>query len=428
MAQTFNDFIKECELFEHSKEHYELMKECAELTLMEKYIEDQTFMKENAVVIGDMNLNESYMPAADTDEKIREITEAAEEKKKSFWAKVWEVISAPFRAIINFFKKIIDKITRKAELEKLEAANAKLKERAGKATSKAKEYYAELLGLRDKAANDAKAVAFNNATIARQEQKIGKLTQMVRERDQKLETLSGKFKGATNHCSKLNAELKKTKEKLASNNATFAEFIGYIMADVTPSGMSFAISAFDGLKTIDNVKALYNGAPATIFIDSEDKIVINPKELANIFAVATSDVDISKNAGAINKVAGELKAAQSKYTKAASIIKKSKKVDVVLSVQELKECLEKLQASYDWYGKVIKDYSANQAVDQMNRSEAGIANYTDVLTVAVDVQKKAGEQIAVISELLAAAQKAVELAEIAEAAEELAERASEIAS
>lgn len=100
---TFADFIFECQNYEHSQEHYELMKECSEVALMDQYLENQNFI---------MNLNESYevedgyfSEAAGSD-TLQDIYEAAEAKKASIWSKIKKKIIKIWTIVLNFFKRL----------------------------------------------------------------------------------------------------------------------------------------------------------------------------------------------------------------------------------------------------------------------------------------------------------------------------------
>ena len=46
MAATIKDYIRECDIYGYSQEHYDLMKECAEIDVAAKFIENQQFMAE----------------------------------------------------------------------------------------------------------------------------------------------------------------------------------------------------------------------------------------------------------------------------------------------------------------------------------------------------------------------------------------------
>ena len=96
MAQTLGQFIEECELFEYSNEYYELVKECSELALMERYIENQEFITE--CVDASVYTEGFFMEAASK--------ETNKNVKNSFAKKAGNLKNK----IVNFFKGIIPKI------------------------------------------------------------------------------------------------------------------------------------------------------------------------------------------------------------------------------------------------------------------------------------------------------------------------------
>lgn len=84
MAQTFRDFIVECELYPYSKENFDIMKECAELRLQEKYLENARYIASAASTFTEANgfhLSEGYFQES-VDADFLEATEADAGKKK----------------------------------------------------------------------------------------------------------------------------------------------------------------------------------------------------------------------------------------------------------------------------------------------------------------------------------------------------------
>lgn len=127
MGQTFNDFVAECTAFDHSRENYELMKECAEITLMEQYISDQTFMVENVAELTTNTFTESYFSEAVDAEKITSITEAMEAKKDGLFKKIFEGLKKIWDKFVKFIVKFTTKlISTNVENQKV---LAKLKEK-----------------------------------------------------------------------------------------------------------------------------------------------------------------------------------------------------------------------------------------------------------------------------------------------------------
>ena len=110
MAQTFNDFVAECEGYKHSKEHYDIMKECSEIALCEQFIEDQAYIAENvAELTGVVNFTESYFSEAASDDQIKALYEKVETKKGNVLARIWAALKKAVAAVVKFFKNIAAK-------------------------------------------------------------------------------------------------------------------------------------------------------------------------------------------------------------------------------------------------------------------------------------------------------------------------------
>lgn len=111
MAKTFKDFIMECEMYDHSKENYDLFKECSELALLEKYIEDQKFIKENAAQISAENvcLTESYFTESDDGTTIQLLEEKYNEKAAGIKATIIKGLYKVLNTFANLFGKLSNK-------------------------------------------------------------------------------------------------------------------------------------------------------------------------------------------------------------------------------------------------------------------------------------------------------------------------------
>ena len=57
MSQTYGELMKEIISMPYSKDMFNLQKECAELSILETYIENQQYLQENF----DNNVNVDYM-------------------------------------------------------------------------------------------------------------------------------------------------------------------------------------------------------------------------------------------------------------------------------------------------------------------------------------------------------------------------------
>ena len=106
MIKTYNDLILACESFGYSKEYYEMMKEAAEIDLMNIYVANQEYMAENAEAITESaNVLEDYFQEAVSGETIKHIAKTAATKTANLAKKIWAKIKQVLKAIGNFFKK-----------------------------------------------------------------------------------------------------------------------------------------------------------------------------------------------------------------------------------------------------------------------------------------------------------------------------------
>lgn len=104
MARTFRDLVLELENYKYSKEHYELMKESAELLLMDQFVENQRFMKENTV-----NFTEGYLIEATSEEQIQQITESINEKAGKIWITISASVKKYVGAVMTYIKNLFAK-------------------------------------------------------------------------------------------------------------------------------------------------------------------------------------------------------------------------------------------------------------------------------------------------------------------------------
>jgi hypothetical protein len=100
---TFRDYIYECENYQYSNEYYELMKECAELELMEKYLDNQ---KHNVYLPEGVTISDNYFMESVDDNRIQEITEAFTDKLKSFGTTVKNGFVKIVNILLGFLRKV----------------------------------------------------------------------------------------------------------------------------------------------------------------------------------------------------------------------------------------------------------------------------------------------------------------------------------
>ena len=105
---TFGEYIQECELFEYSKEYFDLVKEAGEITLMGLYLDSQDFMTENAEFLPEAVKTTLLCESATPNESM---VQAYEEKTTAFYESVGSWFKGIWAAIIRFFKRIANVFT-----------------------------------------------------------------------------------------------------------------------------------------------------------------------------------------------------------------------------------------------------------------------------------------------------------------------------
>ena len=106
---TIQDVLNECAVFEHSKEHFEMLRECSEIALLEQYIADQEFMLESAEEIASFKESGFFAEAATAD-KLAEYKEGVAEKGKNLLTKIIGGIKKLVNMITTFFVKLYGKV------------------------------------------------------------------------------------------------------------------------------------------------------------------------------------------------------------------------------------------------------------------------------------------------------------------------------
>lgn len=107
MAATIKDYIRECDIYEYSQEHYDLMKECAEIDIAAKFLENQQFMAENAAMFGEDNsFTEGYLVESVDQTTMDAVTQNFEEKVGNVKTTIMNGLKKAWSAIVAFFRKI----------------------------------------------------------------------------------------------------------------------------------------------------------------------------------------------------------------------------------------------------------------------------------------------------------------------------------
>lgn len=113
---TFRDLITECIMFEHSAEHFNLVKECSELDLTCTFIADQKFMMENSPIItsGAIAFTEGYLHESYDESTLEVLVEKAAGKAKGIKEKIYNGLKKIWKGFLSFLRKItkhFDKLT-----------------------------------------------------------------------------------------------------------------------------------------------------------------------------------------------------------------------------------------------------------------------------------------------------------------------------
>lgn len=113
---TVKDLITECLMFEHSAEHFNLVKECSELELTTTFINDQKFMMENSPIItsGAIAFTEGYLHESYDEGALEVLVEKAAGKAGSIKEKIYNGCKKIWKGFLSFLRKItkhFDKLT-----------------------------------------------------------------------------------------------------------------------------------------------------------------------------------------------------------------------------------------------------------------------------------------------------------------------------
>lgn len=112
MATTFRDFIVECDMYPHSLEAYELMKECCELQVTAQFLENQEFLQENAAILTDGNVTftEGYFAETVDSATIESIEASFYEKANNIGAKISNGFKKLLQTFVNLLVKLANKL------------------------------------------------------------------------------------------------------------------------------------------------------------------------------------------------------------------------------------------------------------------------------------------------------------------------------
>ena len=109
MAQTFRDYIVELENYEFSREYFDLMKECAELELQEKFLENQEFAATygcHYTEAAGYCLTENYFAEAADEQQTETVKAEAGKKKVGIVRKILGLVKTALQKIAGFLRKM----------------------------------------------------------------------------------------------------------------------------------------------------------------------------------------------------------------------------------------------------------------------------------------------------------------------------------
>ena len=123
------------------------MKECSELVLLEKYIDNQMFLMENAEIMesADLNFEDDYFQESASSASLDSIMESADDKKKNIFGRIWD----GFKKIVQRFANFLIKCAGGDTTEDLKDKVKKLKEEVDKNSKEAADTLAKLKQVQD---------------------------------------------------------------------------------------------------------------------------------------------------------------------------------------------------------------------------------------------------------------------------------------
>lgn len=124
MVKTFNDLIVAYESFQFSEDFYDMMKEAAELDLMDKFLDNQEFMATESYTLASAVMDDYFQEAVNA-ETIKNVAHNAKEKTANLMKRLGTRLKEIGAKIVKFFKTIAGRIrkfaARKNAVRKLAA-------------------------------------------------------------------------------------------------------------------------------------------------------------------------------------------------------------------------------------------------------------------------------------------------------------------
>lgn len=111
---TLGQFMEEAEMFERSKEYFDMLKESSEIELLERYLECQDYIMESM----DDGDSTAGLITESTD-NMDQIFESLELKKTALWSKVVSGVKKVINAIVTLFSRLLNFWKNGKEVERL---------------------------------------------------------------------------------------------------------------------------------------------------------------------------------------------------------------------------------------------------------------------------------------------------------------------
>ena len=277
-TQTIRDFMMQCECFEYSQEHYDLMKEAMEADLMDQFIQNQLFISEN---VDSINTPDGYMftegcfMESTSEDNLIAIYEKKEEKEQNIFQKIWAGIKNIFSKIGNFFKRLFGAgKDYKKMYEDLKEKSKDLEERLDETVKK--------LAKKKQAAQDAgKLVNDKNKEIKKLEEENKKLKEQRDEARNNLESQKKNTKKLKRNLNDVRNELSDVK---SGKNFKGKDYLGILVGAFIKNPNIDIYGTYMELIYNDILKPAYDRAnfPVGRLADIEYKLttIVDPKKPA----------------------------------------------------------------------------------------------------------------------------------------------------
>lgn len=111
---TFAEMNAEALVYPFSKDHYELVKECAEIDVMNAYIESYTFQQNNQSLMEGVQVIEenTFMFESTSEDEIKALQESVGEKIKNAWGSIIKRVKGLFHGLFKMLANVFDRLAK----------------------------------------------------------------------------------------------------------------------------------------------------------------------------------------------------------------------------------------------------------------------------------------------------------------------------